>query len=955
MATEDYSAQGGGTYSNTTTSSGSSSSSTPKQSDLKFGYDVKTGIQYDAGGNVVSTPGQVTQSVDRTVQPGISATDKPGEFTQKAAQIGYGAPTAQIEARYAQEDAMRAQASAQKQYEQRYAQDNEFKAKADVERQQQLKFEMLQSKTSQMNPEFRRSEMDKLVESGFAKYEEPKPDTSFLTEGFAPKFNFGNKETQKEDTNAPKLQLNEKEWNDYQKSLKSQPSVLSQNEANKRALLATVGQNRYSQYQKELDNYYNPQYTMREYTSRSAPISFQIEQGIKNTIANIGSWDVLSSNINAFIGAHNRKENPEDVSNYLKSREAYFSHVTDIAKSDDKLVGFGGMVVESPVIQSEVGGYVLGGIFAGGSAIARTTLSGASKESGAVIKYTTEKLPTFLSEKLFPEVAPTGLTIERGLACVGKIPSLVPSTLSTAERMIEPALTIGGLGYIGYDIASSKTKGEAGAKIAMLGIAYPYAKSGFETGSKLVSRVQTFGLPKTTETDILNPNVESGKETFPTTYAGEFGKFKKEFKTPEDELVGFHATSEGYGSNPITVRGMEPKALRRSDVPGLYISPVKKGASTAFLRLPGATSEEGSSSLKTFFSSTPLKPEIYKITDIGGIKRISGGKNVEKSREFLYSDKPELGTAYIEPKMEMGAFHGEAQAVLPKGTQISSPIKTEKINVKGYDVKYTQRKIITTEQPKISSPIKNINFGKSLEESDSLFSYRGIGETPSSRPLSAIRLPISNKEIKSENFVISSKITPSSKIIPTSNVIVSSKVVTSSKVTPSSKFVTSLIGESSVINTSSKITPSSKIVSSSRIQQPSSIISSLQYPRPYLDRYWNEELRSEIPIDVVSVLNKDGEMERTYKKKKPVYEVKYKKRASPIFGGAEKLFENAPVNPLRPIKKTQVKQSKPSYTKAPRKVETFDLGFGNVKNPMEKTNKIKSKKTNKTKKQFWET
>lgn len=105
----------------------------------------------------------------------------------------------------------------------------------------------------------------------------------------------------------------------------------------------------------------------------------------------------------------------------------------------------------------------------------------------------------------------------------------------------------------------------------------------------------------------------------------------------------------------------------------------------------------------------------------------------------------------------------------------------------------------------------------------------------------------------------------------------------------------------------------------------------MKYPRPYLDRYWSDLYQSEVPVDEVFAYKNSDEKESQRKKLiRRKEKVVYKPRESPIFGGAEKLFENAPISPLRPTRKTQVKQNKPSY----RKIETFDLGFGNTGNPL---------------------
>ena len=164
------------------------------------------------------------------------------------------------------------------------------------------------------------------------------------------------------------------------------------------------------------------------------------------------------------------------------------------------------------------------------------------------------------------------------------------------------------------------------------------------------------------------------------------------------------------------------------------------------------------------------------------------------------------------------------------------------------------------------------------------------------------------------------------------------------------------------------------------------------YPRPYLDIYYSEILKSEVPLDLPSVYppstsypptspptkyppstpgyppikppvyppnypdnpfgfppeeppTKITKLPNEYKdsrkkgKRKEKFVVKRKPRSSPIFDkGVEQLFGNSPDVYIRTPKTMPV-----NYTKSKPKTETFDLGFGD-----KKTHK-KSKK-----KQIWE-
>lgn len=84
------------------------------------------------------------------------------------------------------------------------------------------------------------------------------------------------------------------------------------------------------------------------------------------------------------------------------------------------------------------------------------------------------------------------------------------------------------------------------------------------------------------------------------------------------------------------------------------------------------------------------------------------------------------------------------------------------------------------------------------------------------------------------------------------------------------------------------------------------------YPSPYLDRYISDlyynPAQSEIPVDYPSFDEKETG-KRQKGKQKPKRIVTYKPRASPIFEGAEKLFEDNPIKTKKPkITKKSKKQ-----------------------------------------------
>ena len=420
-----------------------------------------------------------------------------------------------------------------------------------------------------------------------------------------------------------------------------------------------------------------------------------------------------------------------------------------------------------------------------------------------------------------------------------------------AERTVEPAAVAAGIGYMGYGLSQSNTRGELAANVISIGVSLPLASMGWNNAGGLISNIRTRGL--TTVEAPIKSEVLSGRERFPTTRTGTFSGLRNEFTTPTGEIAGYHSTPNAFPAEGFSVRGLEPKALRSKDVPGLYISPVQQGASPAFLRVGGETS---GSSLKGWTSSEPLNPQINLITGISDVRRVPNGINVQASRNFLYSEAPSKGTAYIEPKMEMGGFKGEAQAVLPIDTQIGAVTTQNRINFKGNYIPLVERAVVNPTERTIirNEPIRSTIFG----------SERSIYEpTPSRVPLSSLaiipRTPpitssISNSNINSNNIIQSSNInTPRTTAIPSSNTPQSSNIISfntpiassvvSSRNTPisSNRITSNPISISSVISSPSKATnniisspplsyrstpPSSTIVSSPINTPSSKIVSS---------------------------------------------------------------------------------------------------------------------------------
>jgi len=349
----------------------------------------------------------------------------------------------------------------------------------------------------------------------------------------------------------------------------------------------------------------------------------------------------------------------------------------------------------------------------------------------------------------------------------GKISKISPQAaniLKTGSLAVEPVVGAGVLGYVGKDLLSSKDYYEAVGKIATYGVMTPGAAFGYKQATKGITAFQTRGLE--TVPPPIRPEVLSGKETFPTTRAGKFKTFREEFRDIEGKFSGFHATSESFGKGKVVVRGLPEAELRPLDVPGLYISPYKAGASPVFLRIPGegqahinklsglraflksesstlfmGASKEGlQPGARQALSSSALKPEVNLIRNVKDIQRISksGGKNVEETRNILRgtvrrTGGRSAGVGFIEPKIEMGGFRGEAQAVLPPETVISGIQSAKRFKFKGQYIPLVERSIVPFEG---KPAIKGAQF--EAKTTNNILRTRQYYESGGVRPMSPI-------------------------------------------------------------------------------------------------------------------------------------------------------------------------------------------------------------------------
>jgi len=428
----------------------------------------------------------------------------------------------------------------------------------------------------------------------------------------------------------------------------------------------------------------------------------------------------------------------------------------------------------------------------------------------------TAAIPIGAGFKVGGYLARTGLIKAGGI--VGKASPRIGGIISGSQKIIEPALTVGGVAYVGSDVVQSKDIYEAGGKIAAYGAMTPGAMLGYGAAGKGLSLWQTRGL-KTVEAPI-KPEVLIGKENLPMTRAGSFEAFKREFETPTKQYAGYHATPESFGKAGFEVRGLKDVELRAKDVPGLYISPYKQGTSPHFLRIGGEGGYKFN--LESFKTSSPLNPEINLIKGITDIKRIPGGKNVQKARNFLRSTIGQTrgrsrGLGFIEPKIEMGGFHGEAQAVLAPTTKISGIEAASRIKYKGYYVPLVERSIVSEGVVSQAKPTVESRLLKAG------FRERGYYEpTPSSYPISISAI--------TKQAPMGSKLSVSSKTQTRSNISSISKP-TSSR--------TSVMSESRTASRPIRSYPgqSGYITPSSRTNTKSSIISSVSSKRAPSSRY----------------------------------------------------------------------------------------------------------------------
>jgi len=416
---------------------------------------------------------------------------------------------------------------------------------------------------------------------------------------------------------------------------------------------------------------------------------------------------------------------------------------------------------------------------------------------------------------------------------ISKLSPQAANILKTGSLAVEPVVGVGVAGYVGKDLLSSKDYYEAVGKIATYGVMTPGAAFGYKQTTKGITAFQTRGLE--TVPPPIRPEVLSGKETFPTTRAGKFKAFREEFRDIEGKFSGYHATSESFGKGKLVVRGLPEAELRPLDVPGLYISPYKAGASPVFLRVPGegqahinklsglrtflkresstlymGASEEGMQpGARQALSSSSLKPEVNLIRNVKDIQRIakSGGKNVAETRNILRGTVRRTrgrsaGVGFIEPKIEMGGFRGEAQAVLPPETQISGILSSKRFLYKGQYVPLVERSILSGEG---KQTIKGAQF--EAPTTNNILRTRQYYESGGVRPMSTIGYSTTRKP---SSPAVSSSMIPSS--------ILKQYSSTKSSISRTKSSI-------SIISSILKV-PTSRTITSSERQPPSRAITS---------------------------------------------------------------------------------------------------------------------------------
>lgn len=302
----------------------------------------------------------------------------------------------------------------------------------------------------------------------------------------------------------------------------------------------------------------------------------------------------------------------------------------------------------------------------------------------------------------------------------GKALSLGAKGLSYGSRIVEPATNVILTGQVIEDVASSKSYEEGWGKVAGLAVGGIGFKYGAEGAVKAYDVARTRGMSEIPISEIVDAKVLSGNTQLPMIEKGtSANEVVTMFKNSKGGSSGYHATPAEFKANSKAFDDV----TRKTDMPGLYISPEQSGPSVHFTRVsgsggnpylslaegiketasgvihlnPGETKAGISKAVTSVVGgSTPTKPAIIHVELSKGVERLPEDirYNVPKdktvngeivfenspSRQY-YRDSTNTGKTFLTPVLERSLKSGgsaEAEAVITPNTPLT------RIGTEGY-------------------------------------------------------------------------------------------------------------------------------------------------------------------------------------------------------------------------------------------------------------------------------
>jgi hypothetical protein len=390
--------------------------------------------------------------------------------------------------------------------------------------------------------------------------------------------------------------------------------------------------------------------------------------------------------------------------------------------------------------------------------------------------------------------------------------------IGVGSRYIEPATNAVMTYELGSDIAGSKSYEEGIGKVVGLAVGGIGYKLGSENAVKAYDMFRTKGMSEIPIENIVDAKVLSGETNLPLIEKGKTGADVVEmFKTPEGVSKGYHATPAEFKSETTTPLTQG----RKTDMPGLYVSPEQSGPSIHFTRVGGnnaspyvclakgiketATgvihlepSEIKSGVSKSITSivggPTPTKPAILHIDLKKGVERlpeearynIPNDKTVNGKIVFedslsrkVYQENTGTGRTFLTPVLESslkGGGRAEAEAVITPDTPLIKTGAEGYISFKGRRIPVLSYATEATKTAPEFGKAKMIDNAKAIEAKDLKSSY-SYGAIENKGILSDIGYP-------AQSIQISESISPSS--IRPSSISVPSSSLPSSSISPGS-------------------------------------------------------------------------------------------------------------------------------------------------------------------------